>query len=296
MEKTFKPLMTAVFVVLALRMSAPAALPAPAERQTVDPLDPRLVAVLDGAAAYCKKLKNASLHFVCREQVEEWAFLGSVDGIPERIKTDLLYDYQLVKDKGAVSERRTLLMENGIRKEEKDAPLKTNRFYSVKGVFGPIGFLGREWREAYDFKLLKDGKVDGRKAYVIEARPKAKIEGKPNYGKLWVDQADFSILRIDIEQESLPGFEAVARNVQKENFTPAFTISHYFDIEKNGLRFPSRTVFDELYRKRVRGIKYRIPNQVALSKTTILYRDYQFFTVEIDVVFKSAISQPERPL
>ncbi|MCK7514717.1 MAG: energy transducer TonB [Desulfobacterales bacterium] len=188
-------------------------------------------------------------------------------------RTELLYDYQLVKDKDGIVEKRTLLLENGIRNEENNAPLKTNRFYSIGPFYGPVGFLSREWHDLYEYKVIKEETFEGRKAYVVEARPKTGIVGKPNYGKIWVDQADFSVLRIDVEQESLSGFDIIRKLASRRNYKPAFVISHVYGVEKDGLRFPSRTVFTERYRNSM-VLGNNLPKELTLSSTTIVYRDY----------------------
>ena len=260
--------------------------PTPAKPSSAKASDLRLAEILDKAADYCDKLKRASLDFVCREQIKEWVLAGKTwSGEKSLTRFELLYEYQLVKSKDDVTERRTLLEENGVKRDEKNAPLKTQRFYSAKVVFGPTGFLSREWRDVYGYALLKEEKVDGRKAYVIEARPKTKIEGKPNFGKIWVDQADFSVLRIDIEQESLAGFETVTEQARKDGYKPLFTISHKYGVEKNGLRFPSQTVFNEVYTKRFQTDLSSWQPRVNMSNTTILYTDYKFFTVDTDVKY-----------
>jgi len=239
--------------------------------------DPRLAEILEKTAAYCEALKQASLHFICKEHVVElvdarnpvfWEATHST-------RTELLYDYQLVKGKDGVVEKRTLLMENGIRNEENNAPLKTNRFYSYRAVYGAVGFLSREWHDLYEYKIIKEETLEGRKAYVVEARPKTGIAGKPNFGKIWVDQADFSVLRIDVEQESLSGFDIIRKQARRRNYKPAFIISHVYGIEKDGLRFPSRTVFTERYRNSI-VLGMTLPKDLTLSSTTIVYRDYTF--------------------
>lgn len=261
--------------------------PTPAKPSSAEAFNPRLAEILEKTADYCDKLKRASLDFICREQIKEWVLAGKTwTGEKHLNRFELLYEYQLVKSKDDITERRTLLEENGVKREEKNAPLKTQRFYSAKVVFGPTGFLSREWRDAYTYALLKEEKVDGRKAYVIEVRPKVKIEGKANFGKIWVDQADFSVLQIDIEQESLEGFETVAKQARDDGYKPLFTISHKFGIEKNGLRFPSQTVFNEVYTKRFQTDLSSWLPRVNMSNTTILYTDYKFFTVDTDVKYE----------
>jgi hypothetical protein len=111
---------------------------------------------------------------------------------------------------------------------------------------------------------------------VIEAIPRMEMEEKPNYGKVWVDKKDFSVLKIEIEAESLAGFESFKEVRKKQNIKPVITVAHYYGIEKNGIRFPSKTVFEERYFIRNKG-------RLKDSKTTITYDKYRFFIVEVEV-------------
>ena len=47
----------------------------------------------------------------------------------------------MIKKGKDIKESRILIEENGEERYEKNAPLKTKRFYSLKSVFGPVGFL-----------------------------------------------------------------------------------------------------------------------------------------------------------
>jgi hypothetical protein len=265
--------------------------------QTKSPQD-SLTTILDKSAEYCRKLADSALYFVCQEKIREeiYDFRGgggaiaiSTDGGSattyfspslrrKAVKNSYIYDYQLIKKEERVDETRTLVEENGKKKDLKDEPLKTQRFISRKAVFGPVGFLGREWREVYDYKLVKQDKAEGRDAYVIEVKPKVTVEGKPNYGKLWVDKTDFSVLKIEVEDQSLAGFEKVLEQAKSRGVKPAFNTVHEYGIVKNGLRFPSRTVFIE---------KYAGDSAVGFtqSKTEISYENYKFFTVETRVIY-----------
>jgi len=260
---------------------------------------PEMAAILENCAEYCRKLANSALYFICEEKIEENIYefrgggvmvMGSGEGggaatyetsplMRRRAKKNsFVYDYQLTKKGEKIEETRTLIEENGKKKDLKDAPLKTQRFFSWKPVFGPVGFLGREWHEVYDYELLKQEKVEGRETYVIKVKPKVPIEGKPNYGKLWVDKKDFSVLKIEIEDESLAGFEKTMAAAKSRGLKPVLTTVHEYGILKNGLRFPSRTVFNEKYTG-ARASGY------MQSKTVIAYENYRFFTVETKVEY-----------
>jgi hypothetical protein len=255
--------------------------------------------ILEKCAEYCERVAKSALFFVCREKIEEEIYQhrttrGSrivIDAnqelqrvyfarrpIPIIEKNIYIYDYQLIKKREKIEESRILLEENKEKRYEKNAKLKTKRFYSKKSIFGPVGLLSKDWQEMYNYKIIKEASVNGREAFVIEATPRVKIEKKPNYGRVWVDKNDFSILKIEIEEESLVGFESFKEIRKRQNIKPIITVTHYYGIEKNGIRFPSQTVFEE---------SYVIPKMGKFknSKTTFSYDNYRFFTVDVEIKY-----------
>jgi hypothetical protein len=257
-----------------------------------------LTTILNKCAEYCRKLADSALYFICQEKINEEIYefrsggtvvvtggegdtitYGTASSFKRRANRNVyIYDYQLIKKGERIEETRTLLEENGKKKDLKNAPLKTKRFFSRKAVFGPVGFFGREWHEVYDYELLKQDRVKGREAYVIKAKPKVPIEGKPNYGTLWVGKTDFSVLKMEVEDQSLAGFEKALEDAKSRGLKPILTTVHEYEILKNGLRFPSRTVFNEKYSgSRSSGF--------TQSKTEISYKNYRFFTVETQVIY-----------
>jgi len=257
-----------------------------------------LDALLKKSAEYCEKVKNSALFYVCQERIKEEIVLDFEFAVYRNLiinETKInkyVYDYQLIKKGNEIKENRTLIEENGKKRNEKNAQLKTRRFFSLRSVFGPVGFFGKEFQDSYDFRLIKKGNIKGIEAYIIEAIPKQKLGEKPNYGKLWVDKNDFSVIKIEIEQESLEGFEELEekrKSLEKEKkiiitkivLKPIFKTIHFYEVEKNGIRFPSKTEFNEVYvdpawEKR----------QITKSTTEIKYEDYKFFTVKTDVSIK----------
>lgn len=258
--------------------------------------------ILEKCAVYCEKLMQSTLYFICREEIMEKIFdyskLKGKDrwielwhegqfnrkyrGVRLMAKSDTseyVYDYQLIKKGNRFEESRTLLEENGEQKNEKNAPLKTKRFYSKRSVFGPVGLLSRKGQALYDFELIKTEKEDGREAYLIEVRPKTKEDGKvpSSFGKVWIDRANFSILKIEVTQESIKGFDELKGAAKREQVIPEITDIHFYGVEKNGLRFPSKTVIEENYRAMTKVIKK--------SVTAVEYKDYRFFTVDVDVKY-----------
>lgn len=289
------------FVLVEFRLRPPAAstgLPSSARPlESAAGSSPVLAAILRNSAEYCRKLAQSALYFICEERVDEALYqFGSVEyaivsaegattyapSYERRAKRNsYVCDYQLMKKGEAIEEKRILLEENGKKTGPRSAPSTNRGFYSQRAVFGPVGFLDREWHNAYHYELLKRERALGREAYVVRAVPKVRIEGKPNYGNIWVDANDYSVLKIEVEVESLAGYEKFRNEAKKKGLTPIFTTVHEYAVVKNGLRFPSRTVFEESYT----GLKNSFAGRTR-SRTEIAYGNYKFFTVDTEVVLK----------
>ena len=149
--------------------------------------------ILKKCADYCEKLANLSLNFVCEERIEEKIYIipsyltMSLHSIFSTItyyskieRNTYIYDYQLIKRGNEIEEKRILLEENGRKVYVKNAPLKTKRFYSIRPVFAPIQFLSRNWQKNYNYKIIKEERVNARQAIVIKALPKDKKKFQEN--------------------------------------------------------------------------------------------------------------------
>ncbi len=60
---------------------------------------------------------------------------------------------------------------------------------------------------------------------------------------------------------------------------PQITTTHDYFIEKNGIRFPSNTICEELYLYGLRKVRTK------MSETRITYDNYRFFIVETEVKY-----------
>jgi len=244
-----------------------------------------LEVILKKCAEYCKKLEHSSLYFVCTEEIIEriYYFLRptSIGLRPTGLfrQNTFIYDYQLIRKDNKIIERRNLIEENGKKRNEKNAKLKTKRFYSQRSVFGPVGLLSKEWQGQYNYSLMGEDKVDGRKAYVVEAILKERIEERLNYGKIWVDKKDFSILKIEVAEESLRDYDTIREDLKKYNIIPMISDIHFYRTVKNGIRFPSKTIIEEYYKGSFSGGKFK------KSRTVVSYDNYRFFIVEVDVKY-----------
>ena len=255
-----------------------------------------LAFVLKRCGEYCIRLQNVALNFVCLEKIDEKLFAGGTSilgptrnvGSTWRVreppllekKNNLIYDYQLIRQKGTINEIRTLLKENGVAKNEKNAPLKTLSYWHKHIVLGPTGLLSPTVQSKYEYRLIKEGKFKGEKAYIIEAVPKANVDAEYLYGKAWVSTKDFGVLKIEWKQESLRNYELVEKSFDISWMKPDIQLVSEYAFEKNGIRFPSTHIVKENYIHKRTGRRYRN------AEIKVVYKDYKYFVVETEVKYK----------
>ena len=255
-----------------------------------------LTSVLKRCGEYCIRLQNIALNFVCLEKIDEKLFAGdtSIFGPTRNIrstwrlrnpplldkKNNLIYDYQLIRQKGTINEIRTLLKENGVAKNEKNAPLKTLSYWHKLIVLGPTGLLSPTVQFKYEYRLIKEGKFKGEEAYIVEAVPKANVDAEYLYGKAWISTKDFSVLKIEWKQESLRNYELIEKSSVNSWMKPDIQLVSEYTFEKNGIRFPSTHIVKENYIRKRTGRRYRN------AEIKVVYKDYKFFVVETEVKYK----------
>jgi hypothetical protein len=254
----------------------------------------QLAKILEATGDYCERLKNLALYFVCQENIKEKTYAFRKTFIFSRLpggfkpvedlrldkteKKSYVYDYQMIKKGPDLKEKRILLEENGKKMKEEDAELKTLRMSAKYLVFGPVGFLSRFWQPHFQYEILGTEKIDRRLAIVIKASPNEVTAENYCFGRIWIDEKDSSILRIEWEPESIANYkESVASPIGDLKRKIAWTVM--YGIVKNGIRFPSaqsiREVFVTMSGKE--HIKY---------EAEYVYDRYKFFTVETDVQIK----------
>jgi VWFA-related protein len=248
--------------------------------------------VLAAAAAYCRDLTNASLDFVCREDVREQmsAWLAGnkaksvgppPDGFQTGPKTPLaaedrdrawVYDYQLVRKDGWTAETRILLEEGGKPRRAERADLQTDRFVHKLVVLGPVGLFSEDAQSRHDYVVAKETEMEGEPVLVIDVRPKG-MEASSLYGKAWVRPRDGAVLKIEWEPASMGNYAAIEAFARDMRAKPRIKFTSEYAVEKNGLRFPSSYEVVEAYRTS--------SQTVTASKTSVAYRDYKFFEVKV---------------
>jgi len=259
----------------------------------------KLTEILKKTREYCSRLKHAAFDYVCLEEISERInhsrdivqniLVRTPSSIPSRFETRFktpkkieknkyIYDYQLIRKDYKTKECRILLEENSKKKNEKDAQLKTILFCYQKVLFGPIDLLSEYKQHYHDYKIIKEEILNGEKALVIEAIPKSSLKQRHLFGKIWVKEGDFSILKIEWNQKAIGNFQIIEEIAKRYKADPQITLISEYSIEKNGIRFPSRYFIEEAYISQ-KGKKF------IRSETTVIYKDYKFFTVETEIKY-----------
>ncbi len=254
--------------------------------------------LLEKAAAYCRRLESSVLDFVCREAVEEevdaskdslkvrapvptWVLPKNMPSMSvqsnARYRVSCVYDYQCVRAEGRIKERRILLLQNGKKKNEPDAPLLISSLAYRNAMLGPVNLFSERNQARYGFKPAGRAKYEKRPVVVVEATPRAdEVDPLCLTGKAWIDPQTGDILRIEWTQKPSANPEIFEDRAKRAKGRLRLTVRTEFSEEKNGLRFPSRIWIQEAY-VRERGRAF------VRSETDVVYKDFKFFTVETEV-------------
>lgn len=288
------PVIRVICALLALGMLT-AGLPAQAPTKVSAEDAALLRQVMQKTGDYCERLKAVALDFICHENMQEKVYFFNKKSSYRRsdvagemvYSTQLqlrrvqdksyVYDYQMIRKEEERYEKRDLLEENGKKKEKKDAQLELQRYFAQYLVYGPVGFLSHYWQQHFDYAIVGREELDGRATLVITATPTEEREENYSFGKIWVDALDFSVLKIEWDPRSIPGYsedlDSSIGNLKRE-----ITWSVAYGIEKNGIRFPSFQKLEEVLINHTgnRSTKYEVD---------ILYDQYQFFIVETEIKY-----------
>lgn len=265
-----------------------------------------LQSILNQCAVYSRKLSNSALDFICEETITDihYNFYSETNSsgisIDRQKKTDdgdiirvkskrrnnfdpfkiennrYICDYQLIKKGNNIKQRRFIIKGKNHKGEDWKELLEEKRFSALIPLFAPIRLLETKRQIMFHYKIIKEEKIKGNESYVIEVQPKPGGAGGIQHAKLWINKANFQILKSEIKGFPLEGYEDVFKEAIRLKITPIFKMTTFFQVEKEGVLFPSHsTVFIDYPGLGIRttSLKY---------KTEMIYKKYKFFTVETD--------------
>lgn len=258
--------------------------------------------ILEKTAEYCQKLSAASFDFICEETIQEthynfagdprWSVLtlmGPQHEIVKRIwfpewdpgrtqRNFYLCDYLFVRNGHASAERRIILQENDRKMPDRSRLLEERRFTALNPLLAAVQVLGKDRQSLFYFRLLGKDSIRNRKARVVEAMPKAGNTQGVEYAQFWIDQENFQILRSEIQGIPLEGYDDVLEDCIHFKIRPYLLTTHAYNVEKNGVCFPSKSAIRVEYPRagefnKDRTLKLRID---------MTYDKYEFFSVETE--------------
>jgi len=265
--------------------------------QYATPVDPGHP-VLKKAADYCERLKTIALQYICDEHVTRTSYFYDVRrymkttgnenvGLPRKrwtlkrtIEREIVYDYQLIKKGDRLEEKRKTLASDGKPWTKEDEPVSILPYQARYIVYGPIGFLGSSWQTGFEYFDEGRERTDaGRETVIFMSQPNEFRDDNSVYGRVWVDPESGAVVRIAWDPESIDFFRPDDVPKMFLGLEKQLVWEAYYEVEKNGIYFPSRQVIREEY--------IGPEGEVILGDVwSVTYENYRFFTVGVDIEIK----------
>ena len=141
----------------------------------------------------------------------------------------------------------------------------------------PVALFGTRFQSRYEYSVIGEEKIEGRKTVIVDTIPRFEDPKSTNlYGKAWIAVDSGDILKIEWNECRIGHYEIFEERGKKFKRKPRITVRTEFQTEKNGLRFPTKWYIEEAYLTKHGRAFIR-------SKTTVSYKDFKFFTVEVEV-------------
>lgn len=252
----------------------------------------RLNQILKKCALYCSKLEQSVFHFYCREEVFERLYY--FDSYPafnykqEEMLRRFDYEYQVIRDKEQIKERRKPLRIDKIPFRHSQSRLKPFLFSHHYLIFGPISLLGERWQPLYKYSILKEELEGGEKIVVIEALPLNMREPALHFGKILVKVSDGSVVGIEWNPKSIRNFQFLLEQNKQLSISSRISFFLELNVAKNGIHFPGRCrvkwILENIDKKYIKANARK--NGIALTGvvTDIVYKNYKFFSVQTEVI------------
>ena len=232
--------------------------------------DERLANVLKKAEEYAGKIEHAAFHYICIEEVEESTWPKT----PYAGKNTYQYDFQIIRNKKKISEKRKLLSLNG-KKINKDNAKQRTLFQSRLKIFAVVDMLGKKNQGSYQYRILKEELFHGKAYLLLEVRKRIDISDSFQLeGTALINPDDGSVVRIELKPTSIVGYESRRQMAREMGFEDVVIKDvHWFEARKKGLNFPSRSLLTEHLKL---GDLYMPHYSMAYE-----YSKYTFFTVHV---------------
>jgi protein TonB len=254
--------------------------------------------ILERCSEYGRKLFGAALFYVCRETIKEtvtnvverettfvWttiedALVASAaytfPALEGSARKTFVNEYQLVNINGKVGEQR--IPPGDREKESGGMPVSWGAMLisSLKPVLFPSRLFGLEQRGLLSFRIIGEERIRKQSVYIIEIKPKTRRGVEIRSGKIWVGRESGQVLKAEVDYASPAYNRQILEECRRYHLTPHVTAMYEYEIEKNGILFPSRSRIDIEYSGLVR------PPKDTKAIMDIRYDKYRFFTVETD--------------
>jgi hypothetical protein len=191
-----------------------------------------------------------------------------------------LYDYQLTCKDGETQERRTRLDSRGREIAGDEISRGDIRPWSIKAIQVPGRLLSLEQRARFSYEVAEGERVNGRPAYLIEVRPKIRLDGGIIRAKVWVEKQGRRVLKAEVETATLLGYDEMTKECSQYHLRVHFKAVHLYGLERNGMLFPSHSELLVEYTGLV------VPQRDTKAKVEIDYEKYRFFSTTTDYLFK----------
>lgn len=282
--------------------------------------------ILDTLARLSELYGDSALNFTCVERITQTRF-KSLDRIDSRASHSFDYFYVFNTVEEAAASGGTLRA--GLRDYRTDPGVavdgQANRIdpaelglAHLSRAYSWIFVFGLEASSSYFFIQEPDNTALGREALVIGFEPRLPIRRGLNdwSGRAWVDKETMQVLRVEAvtsaQYLAAAGERAANRTEGGLNGSPAddrygFTHAEVeFGEEKNGLRFPSRSMLTGTmvrldgggygaYREAARELLERGIKMNRTFRVEQTYRDYRFFSVRTAIEVQQYLREQGSP-
>ncbi|MCP5102532.1 MAG: tetratricopeptide repeat protein, partial [bacterium] len=203
----------------------------------------KLGKILQAASDYCNLLGTEMIKFFCSEHIEEVVLESRRSSI-----LTFVYEYQLVKENKKISERRIILKRNGRKTKKVEAPLGTAKYKYEKLIFGPFAFFKKSQQRFYDYKIVNKELFNGQAAVVVEAIPLQNFNIEALVGKIWFNEKDYGILKIEWHPKfAIKNFRAALDDARERNCDPDVVFLSEFGVKRGPIRYPSTYKIEEYF-------------------------------------------------